>query len=206
MPTTCASRALKDFVAPYDATVVQRLRQNGSVIIGKTNMDEFAMGTYNTTSSFGPAINPWSYLSPQVLSWRAFELLLAVAAVFLTPVIKQKTLHVSGGSSGGSAAAVAAYLCHGSLGSDTGMPACLVALLSTNVKCPTILLSGPTVYQEAPFDCQRHTVEWLDGSHRMDGCPVMDLSHMPAPWILPGCLHTLFGMPLTLQMPRLVTM
>eukprot|EP00042_Codosiga_hollandica_P041556 m.370913 g.370913 ORF g.370913 m.370913 type:complete len:476 (-) comp56138_c0_seq12:1410-2837(-) len=120
MPTTCASRALKDFVAPYDATVVQRLRQNGSVIIGKTNMDEFAMGTYNTTSSFGPAINPWSYLSPQVLSWRAFELLLAVAAVFLTPVIKQKTLHVSGGSSGGSAAAVAAYLCHGSLGSDTG--------------------------------------------------------------------------------------
>ncbi len=88
--TTCASNILSNFVPPYDAHVVERLKQRGCVIIGKTNMDEFAMGSTTATSNIGPSRNPWN--------------------IDKTP----------GGSSGGSAAAVAAGLCAGALGSDTG--------------------------------------------------------------------------------------
>ena len=88
--TTCGSRMLGNFVSPYNATVVERFNDAGVVMLGKTNMDEFAMGSSNETSFFGAVKNPWN------------------------------TACVPGGSSGGSAAAVAADLCAMATGTDTG--------------------------------------------------------------------------------------
>lgn len=88
--TACGSRMLDNFISPYDATVVEKCQAQGAVMLGKTNMDEFAMGSSNETSYYGPVHNPW------------------------------REGLVPGGSSGGSAAAVAARLCAAATGTDTG--------------------------------------------------------------------------------------
>jgi aspartyl-tRNA(Asn)/glutamyl-tRNA(Gln) amidotransferase subunit A len=88
--TTCGSRILHDYLPPYDATVAEKIAASGAVLLGKQNMDEFAMGSSTETSHFGPARNPWA------------------------------TDRIPGGSSGGTAAAVAAGLCFAGVGTDTG--------------------------------------------------------------------------------------
>ncbi|MEE6475955.1 hypothetical protein FKM82_010914 [Ascaphus truei] len=108
--TTCASRMLQGYIPPYNATVVQKLLDQGAVLMGKTNLDEFAMGSGSTDSIFGPVKNPWSY-SKRYREKRAHCRHVAE---------EDSDWVITGGSSGGSAAAVSAGTCYAALGSDTG--------------------------------------------------------------------------------------
>ncbi|MCC2597269.1 Asp-tRNA(Asn)/Glu-tRNA(Gln) amidotransferase subunit GatA [Pusillimonas sp. MFBS29] len=153
--TTAASKMLAQYVSPFDATVVSRLKQAGAVSLGKLNCDEFAMGSGNENSAFGPALNPWD------------------------------TTTVPGGSSGGSAAAVAAGLLMGATGTDTGgsvrQPAALCGVSGIKPTYGTVSRFGMVAYgssldQAGPI--ARHARDLLELLDPMSGFDPRDATSL----------------------------
>ncbi|KAI0035298.1 amidase signature enzyme [Vararia minispora EC-137] len=143
MPTTCSSAMLADYWSPFDATVVDLLRQSGAGIIGKANCDEFGMGSLNVHSIYGPVVNP----------------------AFPTDDIRS-----AGGSSGGSAAAVAAGLCNAALGTDTGgsvrLPASYCGVVGLKPSYGMLSRWGVVSFADS-LDCVGVLAKDVDIAHRV---------------------------------------
>lgn len=140
--TTCASRMLENYYPPYTATVVERLYNHGALLIGKTNLDEYAMGSENVYSIYGPVQNPWKcklkklkndleqgarlmngtgcHSNKNLGDSRSLHTETMASPQTVPTIVQEDDWYVAGGSSGGSAVAVATGACFGALGSDTG--------------------------------------------------------------------------------------
>ena len=158
VPTTCSSRILEGWKPPYDATVVTRLAEAGAVFVGKTNLDEFAMGSSTENSAFGVTYNP------------------------------HDTSRVSGGSSGGSAAAVAAGFAAASLGSDTGgsirQPAALCGVVGVKPTYGTVSRYGLVAFASSLDQIGPFTVDVRDAAvllEAMSGHDPLDSTSIPQP-------------------------